>query len=56
MLKGLYSCNNKHNASWVISNMAATTTLTFFVITNSTWNEYEIIMLISNEKHAGSIY
>ncbi len=39
------------NASWVISNMAVTTMLTFFVIVDSTLKEYSIIMLIYHRRN-----
>ncbi len=38
------------NASWVISNMVATTTLASFVIADTTWKEYEIITMLYNRK------
>ncbi len=37
-----------HSVSWVISNMGATTKLTFFVIADYILKEYEIILLIYN--------
>ncbi len=49
-------CNRSataRNVPWVISNMAASTMLTLFVIADSTLKEYEIITLIYNRKHAG---
>ncbi len=51
LIWGMWKINKiKSNASRVISHMAVTTTLTIFVIADSTLKEYETITLIYNRK------